>query len=136
MALMLGLWIVGNAALNWWNVTQDDWHYGRPRTFQVDAVVGHHDSATSPSHFIVLNYRTHVVVIEFPGGDTTKTRLYQGPSLFGDGQDLAPATVGFKDINGDGKPDMILVVGSTHIAFINDGGQFRLLKPGEQVSQY
>ncbi len=26
-----------------------------PRTFQVDAVVGHNDSATNPSHFIAMN---------------------------------------------------------------------------------
>jgi hypothetical protein len=136
MAAMLALWILGSAALSWWNVTQDDWHYGRPRTFQTDAVVGHHESPGSPSHFIAMNYKSRIVVIEYPGGDTTHARLYQGPTVYGDGQDLAPATLGFKDINGDGKPDMILVVGATHIAFINDGGQFRLLKPGEVVSQY
>ncbi len=136
MALMLALWVLGNMLFAWWNVTQDDWHYGRPRTFQTDAVVSHHDSASNPSHFIVLNYRAHVVVIEFPGGDTTKARLYQGPALYGDGQDLTAVTLAFKDINSDAKPDMILVVGATHIAFINDNGQFRLLKPGEVVSQY
>src|SRR2546425_1583080 len=44
------------------------WHYGRPRTFQTDAVVGHNDSAASPSHFIAINLNRHVEVIECPGG--------------------------------------------------------------------
>ena len=123
-------------ALNWWNTTQDDWHYGRPRTFQVDMVVGHNDSASNPSHFVAMNYRSHVEIIEFPGGDVTKARLYQGPTLYGDSQDLTAVTLSFRDITGKGKLDMILSVGSVHVAFINDNGQFRLLKPGERVSQY
>src|SRR5437660_2151721 len=53
MAAMLTLWVLGNMLISWWNVTQDDWHYGRPRTFQIDAMVQHnHDSLQSPSHFI------------------------------------------------------------------------------------
>jgi len=136
MSLMLLLWILGNMALHWWQVTQDDWHYGRPRTYQVDMVVGHNDSASNPSHFVAMNYRSHVEIIEFPGGDVTKARLYQGPTLYGDSQDLTAVTLSFRDITGNGKLDMILSVGSVHVAFINDNGQFRLLKPGERVSQY
>ena len=137
MGLMLVLWILGNIAVHWWNVTQDDWHYGRPRTFQIDAVVGHNnDSLSSPSHFIAMNFRSHIQIIEFPAGDTTKAKIYQGLPLYGDGQDLAVVTLMFKDVNGDGKPDMIINVANTHIAYINDGGQFRPLKPGEHVSQY
>jgi hypothetical protein len=56
--------------------------------------------------------------------------------LYGDGEDLAVVTLSFKDVNGDGKPDMIITVANTHIAYINENGQFRPLKPGEQVSQY
>ncbi len=28
MVAMLSLWVVGNMLLAWWNITQDDWHYG------------------------------------------------------------------------------------------------------------
>jgi len=137
MAAMLTLWVLGTIAVQWWNVTQDDWHYGRPRTFQTDAVVGHNnDSERSPSHFIALNFRSHIQVIEFPAGDTTKAKLYQGLPLYGDGQDLAVVTITFKDMNGDGKPDMIISVANTHIAYLNDSGQFRPLRPGEQVRAY
>jgi hypothetical protein len=136
MAAMLSLWVLGTLLVAWWSVTQDDWHYGRPRTFQIDAVVGHNnDSERSPSHFIALNFRSHIQIIEFPAGDTTKAKIYQGLPLYGDGEDLAVVTITFKDVNGDGKPDMIISVANTHIAYMNENGQFRPLKPGEQVSQ-
>jgi hypothetical protein len=54
MLAMLALWTLGSMLVNWWSVTQDDWHYGRPRIYQTDAVVGHNDSAANPSHFVVL----------------------------------------------------------------------------------
>ena len=112
---------------------QDDATYGRPRTYQVDAVVGHNDSPSNPSHFIFLNLNRQVIVTELPGGDTTHARIYNGPTLFGDGQDLTPITAEFKDVNGDGKPDMIVHIQDQRLVFINDGTQFRPQKPGEQV---
>jgi hypothetical protein len=54
--------------------------------------------------------------------------------LFGDGQDLTPATGKAIDVNGDGKLDLVLYVQDQRIVFINDGTQFRPLKPGEQVN--
>ncbi len=40
--LMMALLAVGlSAFVSWWRVHQDDVQYGRPRTFQMDAVVGH-----------------------------------------------------------------------------------------------
>src|SRR5260370_15981753 len=54
MIAMLALWMLLTSAIAWWNTTMDDLHYGRPRTFQLDAVVGHNDSAQNPSHFIAL----------------------------------------------------------------------------------
>src|SRR5437868_12181949 len=67
--IMIIGWIAFSALASWWQVTQDDWHYGRPRTFQIDAVVGHNDSAANPSHFIALNLNRHIQIIEIPGGD-------------------------------------------------------------------
>lgn len=43
LVMILG-WLTLSALGSWWQVQQDDWHYGRPRTFQTDAVVGHNDS--------------------------------------------------------------------------------------------
>jgi hypothetical protein len=133
MIAMLVLWVLGTMLVNWWNVTQDDWHYGRPRTFQIDARVGHNDD-TTPSHFIAMNFNRHVIIIEFPGGDPTKAKDYLGPTLFGDGQDLTPVILSFKDVNGDGKPDMLVHIQDQTFVFLNDGTQFRPLKPGEHIT--
>jgi len=133
MIAMLALWVLGNLAVNWWNVTQDDWHYGRPRTFQIDVRVGHNDDVT-PSHFIAMNLNRHIIIIEFPGGDPTKAKDYLGPTLFGDGQDLTAVTLSFKDVNGDGKLDMIVHIQDQTFVFINDGTAFRPLKLGEHIT--
>jgi hypothetical protein len=133
MLLMAALFVTLNAFGSWWQVHQDDVTYGRPRTFQVDAVVGHNDSVTNPSHFMFLNLNRHVVIIELPGGDSTHSRIYNGPTLFGDGQDLTPITAEFKDVNGDGKIDMIVHIQDQRLVFINDGTQFVPQQPGQQI---
>ncbi len=125
MFTMLIGWVLLTTVANWWQVTQDDWHYGRPRTYQVDVVVGHNDAPTNPSHFIAVNLRGQVEIIEFPGGDATKAKMYMGPHLMGPGEDLAPATLTFQDVNGDGKLDMIVNVQGSHFIFLNNGTGFR-----------
>jgi hypothetical protein len=133
MVAMLTLWVLGNMLINWWNMTLDDWHYGRPRTFQIDQRVGHGDSKT-PSHFIAINLNRRIEIIEVPAGDAAHAKIYFALSLIGDGEDLAVPMLSFRDVNGDNKPDMIVTVGDTHYVFINDNGQFRPLKAGEQVT--
>jgi len=133
MLLMAALFLMMNTLGSWWQVHQDDATYGRPRTYQVDIVVGHNDSGTNPSHFIFLNLNRHVEIIELPGGDTTHARIYNGPTLFGNGQDLTPVTAAFKDVNGDGKIDMIVQIQDQRLVFINDGTQFIPQQPGQQV---
>ena len=133
MFTMLVGWVFLTMLSNWWQVTQDDWRYGRPRTYQTDIVVGHNDSAANPSHFIALNLNRHIEVIEFPGNDSSKAKVYIGPMLIGTGQDLAVVTLTFKDVNGDGKLDMIINVQDSHFVFINDSGQFRQVRPGENI---
>lgn len=134
MLVMLTLWAMGNLALNAYHTWQDDSRYGRPRTFQCDAVVGHNDSASNPSHFIALNLNRRVEIIEFPGGDATHARIFLGPTLIGDDQDLTPITLSFKDVNNDGKPDMLIHIQDQIVVFINDNGQFRPQKPGEHIN--
>ncbi len=109
---------------SWWQTYQNDLHYGRPRTSQLDAVVGHSDSAINQTHFIFLNLNRHVEIIEIPGGDATHMRVFMGPVLFGDGQDLTPVTGEIRDVNGDGKPDMIVHILNEQIVFLNNGTTF------------
>ena len=131
MLVMIIGWLAFTALSSWWQTTQDDWHYGRPRTFQIDAVVGHDDSPSHPSHFIAINLDRHVVVIELPGGDASKARIYNGPTLLGPGQDLTPVTLSFRDVNGDGLLDMLINVAGSQIIFYNEHGSFRPPRPGE-----
>ncbi len=130
---MLLLWYLSLTLISWWRVYQDDLRYGRPRTFQTDAVVGHSDSADHPSHFLALNLNRQVEIIEFPGGDATKAKMYLGPPLVGPGEALTPVTLTFRDVNGDGKPDMLVNIQGSEVVFINEGGQFRPLEPSDHV---
>lgn len=133
MLVMVIAWFAFTSLMSWWQVTQDDWHYGRPRTYQTDYVVGHNDSSTNPSHFIAINLNRHIQIVEFPGGDSSKAKIYVGPVLIGQGQDLAPVTLTFKDVNGDGKADMIVSVQSSRFIFINEKDAFRPARPGESI---
>jgi hypothetical protein len=134
MLFMLGLFVGLRAFGSWWQLHQDDAMYGRPRTYQLNMIVGHQDDANHPSHFIFLNLNRHVTIIEFPGGDVAHAIIYTGPTLFGDGGDLLPVTGEFKDVNGDGKPDMVVHIQDQTLVFINDGTKFRPLQPGEHVN--
>jgi hypothetical protein len=132
MVMVMG-WVVFNAVSTWWQVKQDDWQYGRPRTFQINAVVGHNDSAINPSHFIALNLNRHVEVIEFPGGDATHARIFMVTTLIGEGEDLTPVTLTFQDVTGSGKLDMIVNIGDTHFIFLNENGTFRPARPNDTI---
>jgi len=141
MAILIGMVVMALLAValssftSWWHIHLDDMQYGRPRTFQLDAVVGHGgDSATNPTHFIFMNLNRHIEIIELPGGDSAHARIYPGPILFGDGQDLTPVTAEIRDVNGDGKPDLIIHIQDQQLVFINDGTQFRPLRSGDHVS--
>jgi hypothetical protein len=135
MFIMILGWVALSALGSWWQTTQDDWRYGRPRTFQIDAVVGPtHDSAANPTHFLALNLNHRVEIIELPAGDPSKARIYSGPTMFGQGQDLVPVTLSFRDVNGDGRPDMLVWVADSHFAFMNENGGFRPARPGEELT--
>jgi len=108
----------------WWQIHSDDTTYGRPRTFQADAVVGHGDSALHPSHFVAMNLNRHIMILEIPGGDVARSIIYTGPTLMGDGQDLTPVTLTFADENGDGHPDMLVHMLDQTLVFLNNGTKF------------
>lgn len=138
MLAMSMLWVILSAAFGWFSTTLDDMRYGRPRTFQTDAWVGHNEQSGIPSHFIAINLNRHIEVIELSGGDAAHTHIYVGPQLYGPDDALAPVTLNFVDVNHDHLPDMIVNFQGSRIVFINEQGGFRPLLPSErpQVLQF
>jgi hypothetical protein len=65
-----------------------------------------------------------VQIIEIPGGDPSRSRIFIGPTLYGDGQELTPVTGEIRDLNGDGKPDLVVHIQNQQVRFINDGTTF------------
>ncbi len=125
MIVTVSLLAVVIAVSNWVSTTLDDLHYGRPRTFQIDAYVGHNEAPGMPSHFIALNLHGRLEVIELPGGDPMHARIYLGPQLYGPNADLVPVTLSFKDVHGDHRPEMILHFQGTQVIFLNTGSGFQ-----------
>jgi len=131
---MVAVYFLVSTALHWWQNWQDDVTYGRPRTVQVDQFVGHNELEGTPSHFIAQNNNRQITVIEYPGGDVTKTRVIPGPRLFGKDMELAPVKINFRDINGDNNVDMVLTVDNQDIIYINENANFRPIS-GEERSR-
>ena len=119
--------LLGQLLLTWLGTTWDDLHYGSPRTYQLDAVVGHEVGAT-PSHFIALNLNGRIEVIELQGGDPARTKIYLGPQITGPGADMVPVTVQFVDPHHTHRPDMLIKFQGTQVVFHNVNGVFQ---PGQ-----
>ena len=122
---MIALWVGLQMLGTWWSAHQLDATYGSPRTYQVDEVVGHADSTDHPTHFMFLNLKGRVVIVELPGGNVAHARIYNGPAIIGDNPAQIPVTAEFQDVNGDGKIDMLVSVGTQQFTYINDGAQFK-----------
>ena len=102
------IYVVISLLLGKVSVLADDLRYGRPRTTQIDAFVGHEETAGLPTHLMAINLNRQVMVIELPGGEAAKTRTLSGPYLFGANEELTPLQLHLQDLDGDGKPDLLL----------------------------
>ncbi len=139
MIAMLILWEVGTFFLSWGMARYDDLVYGNPRTFQTDAVVGHGgDSPAHPSHFIAVNLNRQAIVVEFPAGNPAGAQSYVVPYyILGQGGDLTPITLEFRDVTGDQKLDMIIHIHlqtqDQTFVFVNTGTKFRSPTPQDNI---
>lgn len=122
-ATIVLIWML-QMVLAWGTTTYNDLRFGRPRTFQVDVVVGHNDSAATPSHFVAFNLHGHIQILELPGGDASHARMIVGPTLSGDGADLVPVTLQFVDRQGNHHPDMLIHSGTLELWLKNQNGTF------------
>ena len=129
----IAIYVVVSMLLGKANVLIDDLRYGRPRTTQVNAFVGHDETNGQPTHLIAINLNRQVMVIELPGGDAAKTRTLSGPYLFGANEDLTPLRLHLQDMDGDGNPDLVLDIRQEQLVYLNRDGAFRLPTPAEQV---
>jgi len=125
MVTMVALWFIIQLLVIWWTNQQLNATYQYPRMHQADEIVGHSDSTDHPTHFIFENLHGQVIIIEFPGGDYTHARVYKGPTLYADNADQTPVTAEFKDVNGDGKVDIVLHIQDQRIVFYNTGTEFK-----------
>jgi hypothetical protein len=132
LALLAIYAIMGNV-VTWGRDRYDDMRYGTPRTYHIDEVVGHDDGAGTPTHFIAMNLNRQVVVVEIPGGDTSKLRTITGPYLVGAGEDKTAVLLNFEDVNGDGSRDMVVSVKNEAIVFLNRDGQFQEMTSADRA---
>lgn len=99
---------------------------------QQSAVVGHNgDSPGHPSYFLILNLQSQLVIMEFKSSDPSEAIVYvTSIKLATKDGNQASVTLEFRDINGDGKPDMVVHISPSNsgqpLVFINFGQQFRI----------
>jgi hypothetical protein len=130
----IAIYVVVSLLVGKGQVLLDDLRYGRPRTTQLDAFVDHEEAAGQPTHLMAINLNRQAMVIELPGGDAAKTRVISGPYLFGAEEDLTPLRLSLRDMDADGKPDLLLDVRNEQIVYLNREGAFRLPTPAEQAT--
>jgi hypothetical protein len=115
---------LGQLVIGWTQNTWDNLHYGYPRTYQIDAVVGQGDDAAHPSHFLAVNLHGQIEVIDLPAGDASHARIYLGPHLYGPDASLVPVTLQFVDSRHTHQPDMVVLFQGQHMVFRNATGTF------------
>src|SRR5207247_812872 len=118
-----------NAVTSRYQRVQNDWTYGQQRHFEINAVGGHGDSQTNPSHFTAENINGQIIVIELPGGIVSKDKdkIYQIETVPGNAGN-PPVKLSFQDMNADGKPDMLVQIGDAgamlYVTLYNNGSAF------------
>lgn len=133
LALLAIYAIMGNV-VTWGQGLLDDARYGTPRTYQLDAVLGHEDGNGTPTHLIAMNLNRQVVIVELPGGDPSKIRTYTGPYLFGAGEDKTPVLMRLEDLNRDGSKDLIVSIKNEEIVYMNRDAQFQPISAEERAA--
>jgi hypothetical protein len=107
---------------NWWTTQTNDWTYGRPRTFQTEEYVGHGDTPDHPNHFIAVNLKGVVEVVEINTQNAQFDHIYYITTT---SDPLNPVTLSFPTV--DGKQLMYVNIGSTNpytVALVNNGKAF------------
>lgn len=123
MILCLLLFLFGQQVVTpFVTATYDQWHYGDARLTQLDADVGHGGT----SHLIASYYHGHIVVIEILVSHPQDNQVYV-LSGFSDLPTPPILTLSVQDLNGDGKPDLIIKIEGTALQAVlfNAGKTFQ-----------
>jgi hypothetical protein len=120
------------AVADWCIDLSNTYHYGPTRTTVVSGVFGHHDSPSNPTEVVAVNLNGTVLIEEVPGADVSKARVYPTSlSIIGEKAAKIPVLLTVKDVNGDGKLDVQIVIPGqqgTTLELINKGNDFSLAK--------
>jgi hypothetical protein len=122
MLIVVGVLLIAQRvvipAADW---TNDQWYYGDSRLTQLDADVGHGGT----SHFIAGYCKAGIVVAEVPYGRPANSRVYVLGGFTG-GEMVPVVSLSVQDLNGDGKPDLLVGVEGTAVqaALFNTGAAF------------
>jgi len=122
--IMLIGWTVFTALSGFIQQKRNDIVYGTPRTFQIDAIVGH---SGRMSHFTAINLDGYIEIFETQRGHPEAARIYTPTTLTINSTD--PVILSFQDVNGDGKPDMIITAPSFQEVMFNNGATFQPQPP-------
>src|SRR5947209_720156 len=122
--IMLVGWTVFTALSGLIQTKRNDLLYGNPRTFQLDANVGHYGRV---SHFTSLNLNGYIEIFETQEGHPEVAHIYTPTTLRVN--PLDPVLLTFQDVNGDGKPDMIITAPSFQEVMFNNGTVFQSQPP-------
>lgn len=124
MLLAMIVVLVGQLLIGWVDNLWNELQYGSPRTYQVDEVVGHHDSIAHPSHFLAFNLHGQIEVIELPGGDVSRAKVYVVARLAGPQADLVPVILHFVPNQQTHELDMVVSFGGEQVVYRNGQGAF------------
>jgi hypothetical protein len=109
----------------WVRGIEDRWQYGQSGVYRMTAYLGQGDSQVDPSE--LLAYRSHNLVIVDIVEDS---RVRSFPLTFATtGLTSDIVTLEVKDMNGDGKPDILVHVGELTVVMWNNGQGFQGTRP-------
>lgn len=83
----------------------DQWNYGNSHVSETDATIN-----GQLEHFIGIDMRGHITVIEIPDTHPEKSRIYQAAQMVGDGNEHRIVLLSFRDVNGDHKDDLVISI--------------------------
>lgn len=91
-----------------------------PRLAQGDAVLGlAEEAAVGASHWVAINNRGVFSLVILPGGDDSKSFLLP-VGYMPDPEGRTPPQASAEDLNGDGTPDLRVIMGASSVVFIHD----------------